>query len=78
MALAPRPPNADSAPIDTDMTPHTEPTMHTSLPTTTRAARFNALAAALVVTLAMLAGIDRLADSDHAPLLAGAAASQRA
>lgn len=78
MSLASRPPNADSAAIDTDMTPHTEPTMHTSLPTTTRAARFNALAAAFVVTLAMLAGIDRLADSDNAPLLAGAAASQRA
>lgn len=51
--------------------------MHTSLPTPTRASRLNALAAALVVTLAMLSGIDRLADSAHAPLLAGAAAASQ-
>ena len=52
--------------------------MHTSLPAPTRATRLNALAAAFVVTLAMLASIDRLADTDHAPLLASAAAAQRA
>jgi hypothetical protein len=49
--------------------------MHTSLPTPTRTSRFNALAAALVVTLAMLSGIDQLADNGHASLLAGAAAA---
>jgi hypothetical protein len=77
-ALARGPPKADSAAIDTDMTPHKEPTMHTSLPTPTRAARLNALAAAFVVTLTMLAGIAQLADADSAPLLAGAASAQRA
>jgi len=76
--LAPRPPNADIAAIDTDMTTHTEPTMHTSLPLPTRAARLNALAAAFVVTLAMLAGIGHLADAEHAPLLASAESAQRA
>lgn len=77
MPLAPRPPLADSAAIDTDITLFTEPTMHTSLPQPTTAARLNALAAAFVVTLAMLAGIGHLADADHAPLLASAAAAQR-
>jgi hypothetical protein len=76
--LAPRPANADSAAIDTDTTPNTEPTMHTSLPTPTRAARLNALAAALLVTLTMLAGIGQLADAQNAPLLASAGAAQRA
>ncbi len=52
--------------------------MHTSLPTPTRAARLNALAAAFVVTLAMLAGIGHLADAEHAPLLASASTAQRA
>lgn len=51
--------------------------MHTSLPTQTLVSRFNALVAALVVTLAMLSGIDLLADSDYAPLLAGAAAASQ-
>ncbi len=77
-ALALQAANADSPAIDTDMTPDTEPTMHTSLPTPTRAARLNALAAAFVVTLAMLAGIGHLADAEHAPLLAGASTAQRA
>lgn len=52
--------------------------MHTSLPTSTRAARLNALAAAVVVTLTMLAGIGQLADAQNAPLLASADAAQRA
>ena len=60
------------------MTTHPELTMHTSLPTPTRAARLNAMAAAFVVTLTMLAGIGHLADADNAPLLASAAAAQRA
>jgi hypothetical protein len=77
-ALASAPSNADSAAIDTDITLPTEPTMHTSLTTPTPATRFNALAAAFVVTLTMLAGIGHLADADHAPLLAGAAAAPRA
>lgn len=77
-ALAPRPPNADSAAIDTDSNTAKEPTMHTSLPAPTHASRLNALAAAFVVTLTMLASIDRLADADRAPLLAGAAAAERA
>jgi hypothetical protein len=76
--LAPRPPNADSAAIVTDTHTNTEPTMHTSLPTPTRAARLNALAAAFVVTLAMLAGIGHLADAEHAPLLASTESAQRA
>lgn len=76
--LAPKPPNADSAAIDTDMTTNTEPTMHTSLPAPTRAARLNALAAAFVVTLAMLGGIGQLADAERAPLLASAESAQRA
>jgi hypothetical protein len=77
-ALASTPSNADSAAIDTDMTLPTEPTMHTSLPQPTHAARFNALAAAFVVTLTMLAGIGHLADAEHAPLLTSAAAAPRA
>lgn len=52
--------------------------MHTTLPLPTRAARFNALAAAFVVTLAMLAGISHLADAENAPLLASADSAQRA
>lgn len=52
--------------------------MHTSLPHPTHAARFNALAAAFVVTLTMLAGIGHLADAEHAPLLTSAAAAPRA
>ena len=78
MPLAPRPALADSAAIDTDIPLITEPTMHTSLPQPSPVSRLNALAAAFVVTLAMLAGIGHLADADHAPLLASTAAAQRA
>jgi hypothetical protein len=57
-----------------------EHAMNTSLPATPVATRINALAAALVVTLAMLSGIDVLASAEGAPSLiaTGAAAeSQR-
>jgi hypothetical protein len=49
--------------------------MNTSLPATPVAARFNALAAALVVTLAMLSGIDALAGGEAAPALTATGAS---
>ena len=49
--------------------------MNTTLPTTTPVVRLNAFGAALVVTLAMLAGIAHLADSPSAPLLAAASAT---
>lgn len=46
--------------------------MNTSLPATPVATRFNALAAALVVTLAMLSGIDVLAGGEVVPALTAA------
>ena len=50
-----------------------------SLPTTSTALRLNAFAAATIVTLLMLAGIDHLASAENAaPKLAQTAATQRA
>ena len=50
----------------------------TSLPTASTALRLNALAAATIVTLMLLVGIDHLAAERTAPQLAQAAATQRA
>jgi hypothetical protein len=80
--VAPRSPEPARLPRVQPSTNHRpkEHAMNTSLPATPVATRFNALAAALVVTLAMLSGIDTLASAEgSASLMAGsgAAAAQR-